>query len=113
MDDDPFVNQDSIFKKHINVNLESKIGENKSDKQQQQVILNIHGIYDPVAIEGAVSEENTDDDVDNAQESKTSNENRKRTILNNYKDAFQYQCRHGNWKINILAVNLYMVFRME
>ena len=97
MDDDLFVNQDSIFKENINDNIKNKLGANKSNKQQQQVILNSRDSYneledDHVAIKGATSEENIDDNVKNVQESEKSDENRKRTILNNYDNAFQYQC---------------------
>ena len=118
MDDDPFVNQDSIFKDHANANVESKIGANKSDKRQHNVTLNNHDSYNaledqPIAFKGAISEENIDDNVENAQESKKLDENRKRMILNNYKNAFQYQCPNGNLKINKVTVSLYMVFRIE
>ena len=106
MDNDPFVNQNSIFKENINDNVKKKLGVSKSDKQQQQVILNSHGsynelTYDSVIINGAISEEDIDDNVKNAQESEKSDGNRKRTILNNYDDAFHYECPYGNLKTNI------------
>ena len=72
----------------------------KSDNQPIQVTMKSQDSCnklkdDPVAMLGAISLDNVDDNIKNAQESNKSDENRKRKVLNNYDSTFEYHCKHG------------------
>ena len=53
---------------------------------------------DPVAMLGAISAGNVDDNIKNAQEPNQSDELQKRKVLNNYDSTFEYHCKHGKFR---------------
>ena len=102
MEDDPFADQENIFKNDINDNVENVHGAIKSDNQQKRVIMDSQDSYNkledhPVAMLGATFADNIDDNIKNAQELNQSDEHRKRTVVNNYDSTFAYHCKRGKF----------------
>ena len=111
LEDNPFVNQDSIFEKNINYNVKNVNAAIKSNKQREQVIFNSRDSYNDLEDNSvATSERDIDAKFENEQKSKKSDENQQREILNNYGWKFDYQCPNGNFTINKLTRRLTMVF---
>ena len=116
MEDDPFGDQENIFKDDVNDNVQSVYGTIKSENQPKQVSMNSQDSYnklkdDPVAMLRAVSASNVDDYIKNAQEPNQSDELQKRKVLNNYDSTFEYHCKHGKFTKKVIR-KLYIVFRI-
>ena len=82
MEDDSFADQENIFKKDVNDTVKNVHGVIKSDNQPIQVTMKSQDSCnklkdDPVAMLGAISLDNVDDNIKNTQESNKSDENRK------------------------------------
>ena len=112
LEDDAFVNQDRIFEKNFNYNVES--AAIKSNKQREQVIFNSRGSLNDFENNfDAIHENNIDAKVEDEKKSKESDRNHQREILNNYEEKINYQCPDGNFTINKLTRSLTMVFRRD
>ena len=68
LEDDPFVNQDSIFEKNINYNVKNVNTAIKSNKQREQVIFNNRDSHNDLGDNSvAIPERNIDAKVENGQ----------------------------------------------
>ena len=68
LEDNPFVNQDSIFEKNINYNVKNVNAAIKSNKQREQVIFNSRDSYNGLEDNSvAISERDIDAKVENEQ----------------------------------------------
>ena len=68
LEDNPFVNQDSIFEKNINYNFKNVNAAIKSNKQREQVIFNSRDSYNDLEDNSvATSERDIDAKVENEQ----------------------------------------------
>ena len=112
LEDDAFVNQDSIFEKNFNYNVKNTAI--KSNKQREQVIFNSRSSDNVFGNNfDAIHQSNIDAKVGDEQKSKESDGNNQREILNNYENNINYQCPNGNFTINKLTRSLTMVFRTD
>ena len=113
---DPFADQENTFKNDVNDNVKNVHGAIKSDNQPKQVAMKSQDSYnklkdDPVTILGAISGDNSDDNIKNAQESNQSDENRKQKYWTNM--AGRLNIIVSMISSQEVTRKLYTVFRIE